>query len=405
MPSATKSILVLCWLALGVPALFAGMALEVGKGGGSLAFPHSNGRQIARSSSGLWFLAYDGQVDGAAAILLAGSRGAAPEFTGDFESPVVLVGKSSRALIKAEGEPHLASIAIGPDGVLHVVWQGVGPDAVHYSRCSVASGAQRLADAAAWTRADGRTRGSERVDPGAKSAELGDVVVDRSGRLWIIYCQVVTIAPETGYRFLDGHEQYTYNLGAGDAYEIWAATPGDGAWKRARLAGPGPYRFPVLDLDATGTLHLVFGQKSWFCFIFRFPILPRASISGSGFDQTVPQLAWYGTLYPGYSVAGFGNKALVAFEKVEGQIITAHFDGRDWTRQPLHSSREVFHHPLLARDEYGVAWLLWHNATRSHTFYSRWLGDRFGAAYECRSLIGPAAADGHRQPAARRSDG
>ena len=114
MPSTTKSILVLCWLAFGVPALFAGMALEVGKGGGSLAFPHSNGRQIARSSSGLWFLAYDGQVDGAAAILLAGSRGAAPEVTGDFESPVVLVGKSSRALIKAEGEPHLASIAISP---------------------------------------------------------------------------------------------------------------------------------------------------------------------------------------------------------------------------------------------------------------------------------------------------
>src|SRR6266571_625179 len=104
MPSRSKSLSLLCWLALGAPALYAGMALEVGKGGGALAFPHGNGRQIARSSSGLWFLAYDGQVDGAAAILLAGSRGAAPEVTGDFESAVVLVGKSPRALIRAEGE-------------------------------------------------------------------------------------------------------------------------------------------------------------------------------------------------------------------------------------------------------------------------------------------------------------
>src|SRR5437667_268516 len=158
MPSRSKSLSLLCWLALGAPVLYAGMALEVGKGGGALAFPHGNGRQIARSSSGLWFLAYDGQVDGAAAILLAGSRG----------------------------------------------------------------------------------------------AELGDLVVDRSGRLWVVYSRLVTIAPATSYRFLDGREEYSYKVGGTEGYEIWAATLAGGTWKRARLTAPGPYRFPVLDLDATG---------------------------------------------------------------------------------------------------------------------------------------------------------
>jgi hypothetical protein len=392
MRIGTKAWYLLCWLALGAPALHAGMALEVGKAGSGPAFPLGNARQIARSTSGIWFLAYDGQVDGSPAIFLAASRGAAPEVTGDFESAIVLVGKSPRALIKSDGEPHLASIAVGADNVLHVVWQGVGPDAVHYSRASVAAGTKRLGEAASWTRADGRTRGSERLDAGPRSAELGDVVVDRAGRLWVIYSQLVSIAPTASYRFLDGREEYNYKLGGSDGYEIWAATPAGGAWKRSRLTAPGPYRFPVLDLDATGTLHLLFGQKTWFLFYLQLPDFAARFDSGSGLDAVPPQLAWYGTLYPGYTVAGLGRQAIVAFEKVEGQIITAHFDGKNWTRQPLHPSREVFHHPLLARDEHGVAWLLWHNATRSHTFYSRWMGSAFGTAYECRSMLGPMTA-------------
>jgi hypothetical protein len=306
---------------------------------------------------------------------------------GDFEAPVVLAGKSPRALAPSAGEPHLASLAIGPDDVLHVVWQALGPDAIHYSRCSVAAGAGGLTDASNWTRADGRTRGSERIDAG-RGAELGDLAVDAGGRLRVVYSQAVTAPPRASYRFRDGREEYGYKVGGGDAYEVWAAALDGASWKRARLAGPGPFRFPVLDLDSTGTLHLVFGQKSWFLFYLQLPDFAGRFDAGTPLDATVPQLAWYGTNYPGYSVAGLGRQAIVAFEKIEGQIVTARFDGKDWTRQPLHPSREVLHHPILVRDEHDVAWLLWHNATRNHTFYSRWLGNGFGRAYECRSLLG-----------------
>ena len=78
----------------------------------------------------------------------------------------------------------------------------------------------------------------------------------------------------------------------------------------------------------------------------------------------------------------------MVFEKSEHVILYAHFDGQDWARKPLHFSQEKLHRPQLARDEHGVAWVFWNNSARGHTFYSRWLGTRFSAPYEGRTLYG-----------------
>jgi hypothetical protein len=49
-------------------------------------------------------------------------------------------------------------------------------------------------------------------------------------------------------------------------------------------------------------------------------------------------------------------------------------------RQPpiFHNRLEEVRLPQLALDADGVAWLFYSNVTRRHTYYARWLGDRFG---------------------------
>jgi hypothetical protein len=110
----------------------------------------------------------------------------------------------------------------------------------------------------------------------------------------------------------------------------------------------------------------------------------------------LPQPIWSGTRYVSYSVLGWGTRALVALEKVEHVLVYAYLDGKSWSRGALYAgTQEAHHRPVLARDEHGVGWVFWSNTTRGHTFFSRWLGSRFSAPYECRALPGdPAPHDG-----------
>ncbi len=82
--ASAAGLVLAAWLLLGGPYAGATITLEVGKSYGAPLFPQTNGRQIARNSDGIWFLAYDSATGGRSTILLAASSDGAPEFAGDF---------------------------------------------------------------------------------------------------------------------------------------------------------------------------------------------------------------------------------------------------------------------------------------------------------------------------------
>ena len=217
---------------------------------------------------------------------------------------------------------------------------------------------------------------------------MGDLAVDEAGRLWIAYSQTSSIAD--GYsRLQDGGIVYNRHNGRKESEEIWMATPSDRGWTRKVLTLPGAFRAPVMDLDPSGTLHMAFTRDdSWLLYYLQIPDLAGSFAADRDLTRNLPHGPWSGTGFVNYSVVGWGERALVVFEKSEHLILYAYFDGRNWTRKPLHYGRDKFHRPQLARDEHGVAWVFWSNSTRGHTFYSRWLGDGFSAPYESRTLAG-----------------
>ena len=368
-------------LAESLPAV---VTLKVGSSGGVVPFPHSNGRQIGMNREGLWFVAYDGRSSGGRTIFLAVSKSADPEFAGDFHPPVPLAGGSPENRIAgAAGGASAVSFVLDGDDVLHLIWQGTGPDAIWYSRCDVSG-----ADASGKIRDSGNWAPAQRVDDSATDPRIGDLAVDATGRLWIAYSQAASSMD--GYsRVQDGGTVYNRHNGRKETEEIWMATPSDRGWTRRVLTLPGAFRAPVMDLDPSGTLHLAFSRDdSWLLYYLQIPDLALSFDSGQDLTRILPHGPWSGTGFVNYSVVGWGKQALVVFEKSEHIILYAYFDGRNWTRKPLHYGRDKFHRPQLARDEHGVAWVFWSNSTRSHTFYSRWLGNGFSAPYESRTLAG-----------------
>ena len=384
-------LVLLAWLLLGGPYAVAALTLEVGKSNAALPFPHTNGRQIARNSDGIWFLAYDAMTEGRASIFLAASRDTTPEFAGNFHPAVAIVGGSSEAVLAGVvRDASVASLFIDEDDVLHLVWQSSDPQGIWYSRCSV-KGREPVAifkNAARWTGAGGQSGGAERIDDG-ESPQLGDLVIDDRGQLWIFYSQTVQVSPDHVFHFQDKGHPYSRRPRRQPSQQIWAASPTTSGWKRRSLTLAGDFGAPVADLDPGGTLHLTSSRAgSWFLFYLQLPDFARSFDEGRDFTAISPHIPWSGTDYVSHSVAGWGQKALVVWEKVEHQIQYAFFDGQSWTVQPLHHRQELYHHPILVRDEHGVAWVFWTNTTRSHSFYSRWLGSRFSAPYECRTVGG-----------------
>ena len=209
----------------------AAVVLQVGTSNGAVPFPHSNGRQIGRNQSGIWFMSYDGNIQDSGHIFLASSTTTEPELAGDFYDAVVVVGPSSQALIRSHSSVRAASLIVDQKDVLHLLWETSDPSAIYYSQCHVAgiNPAKSLGDRKAWTQGDGRTPGAERVDQG-QSANLGDLSLDGEGTLWVFYSQSTTVEDGFQYRFRDGAQEYDYR-GEGQAHQVWAATPSQGRWK------------------------------------------------------------------------------------------------------------------------------------------------------------------------------
>ena len=295
----------------------------------------------------------------------------------------MIAGAATAILSVPAREARLTSFVVDFNDVLHLAWQSSEPAGVWYSRCKLggADVAGRIRQVENWTRA-------ERVDDPETSSQLGDLVLDREGRLWIGYSRSVKVPGGQVYRFRsDG--TLASNICPTDAGEIWlAGVDPDGKWKRTRLTDPGPYHSPVMDLDDSGNLHLVFGFDVYLHYL-RLPAWPP------GDRVDLPDAVWTMTPPASYSVLGWGTRALVAFEKAGHVVLYAVFDGNKWSRHALYDTpTEPCHQPILARDHHGVAWLFWVNGRRGYTFFARWLGTRFSTPYESRALPGDPFSHG-----------
>jgi hypothetical protein len=283
-------------------------------------------------------VAYDGKTPaGERAAFLAVSKGPSPEFEGDFHPATMVAGGPAAVLMVPAREARLASFAVDRKDVLHFVWQSAEPAGIWYSRCMVGGSdvAERIRHEENWTRADGRSRGAERVDDPQTSSRLGDVVLDGEGRLWVGYSRSVKVPGGHAYRFRSDGTVAT-NICPTDAGEIWLASPDPAAgWKRRRLTEPGPYHSPVMDLDASGSLHLVFG----FDVYLHYLRLPGSGwLSEDGASADLPDAVWTMTPPASYTVLGWGSRALVAFEKAGHVVLYAVFDGKRWSRHALYDT-------------------------------------------------------------------
>src|SRR4029453_6928914 len=173
-------------LALAAPgSAFARLTLEIGRTQGAPAYPQTNGRQIARSPDGTWFVAYDGLSGGSRAVFIAVSRKPDPGLAGEFHPAIAVVGGAQAVLRVPAEDARLATLVVGPDDILHLVWQSSKPAAIWHTQCRLVrtDPAAQLRRPESWTAADGRTRGAERVDPGDSEAQLGDAAGGLDGSL------------------------------------------------------------------------------------------------------------------------------------------------------------------------------------------------------------------------------
>ena len=385
-----RSILVCCLMVvLSAPCAIAIVVLKVGASGLADPFPGRNGRQIARNQAGQWFLVYQGDDRGRTGTYLALSRIPDPQFQGDFHSSFLLISAGEDGvLFSGGGGVRQASLVIDEEDTLHLLWESNQPPAVWYSRCrvSVRDASDRIQRRACWTGPNGEG-GSVRIGESGRDSYLGDVTLDPNGRLWVAYGEAVAVGPGYTYPIRDKLETRRYVLSRPEGYEIWMARLSPSGWDRRRLTDAGPARRPVMDLDPQGSLHLLFAGERSHLYYLRFTEFPSTFLETKDYTATPPQPLWSGTGYLALSVVGWGDRALVVFERTEHVPVCGYYDGVRWNFQAVNPTQEIWRNPILVRDHHGVAWLFWSNVTRRHTFYARWLGRRFSAPYASRTVI------------------
>ena len=318
---------------LSAPCAIAIVVLKVGASGLADPFPGRNGRQIARNQAGQWFLVYQGDDRGRTGTYLALSRIPDPQFQGDFHSSFLL-------------------ISAGEDGVLFSGGGGVRQASL------VIDEEDTLQRRACWTGPNGEG-GSVRIGESGRDSYLGDVTLDPNGRLWVAYGEAVAVGPGYTYPIRDKLETRRYVLSRPEGYEIWMARLSPSGWDRRRLTDAGPARRPVMDLDPQGSLHLLFAGERSHLYYLRFTEFPSTFLETKDYTATPPQPLWSGTGYLALSVVGWGDRALVVFERTEHVPVCVYYDRVRWNFQAVNPTQEIWRNPILVRDHHGVAWLFW----------------------------------------------
>lgn len=299
----------------------------------------NNGRQIAILPSGRRLLLTHSGVSGPAELRLWGAKQPAaasvrgdsttPASLSDFEDLGPLVGISGAV---PDGGPWgFGGSLIRARDSLHLSW--TSPHGVAYSSAKVS-------DKPDWSPA-------ESVCPG--ECLLGD--------LFAVGGQVALTYQQT-------HDRQTESVGM-----AWL----DGKWKTKEVDRGKPVFAPVADVDQSGRVHLVWSDPA--------EQLHYARLDELGAEAHIELLG--AGRQP--SILCRGDQVLIACESEYGHIRYYYRSEKTpWrkylpltTTDPWLTSDEN-HSPGLTRDRHGVVWLLFANNTRQSTFWSRWMGDRWG---------------------------
>jgi len=374
-----------------------------------------NGRQIARDGSGHWFVLVEQDQR---AIFLASGPGVKDNAYrprgGDLPG-IELVGGGEAALFKVEGEVSRASLVVGGDEHLHVIFHR--PNGLWHLKAKLGADASAsVRDKVAWT-------APARVVEGPCRA--GDLMRDAGGQVVLSYAQDDTVF----FRTIGGAESVVVGGRAAGMAALRqfaapeekiaddAAAPGLG--KLERTGGKIPLsecesQDAVMDLAPDGSVWLAFRRDFQIWVTRRAPDgawqKPELAVREYAFHPSLliangrPLIAYHhdglrrmpadigekltlragGASTIGY--ATFENNAWRTGVIVAPEEIAVHRKGM-WAKRGtgrLLPQIEQLGWPVLFRDGQGVAWALWQNTSRRWAYSARWLGDGFGDIQECR---------------------
>lgn len=380
----------------------------------------TNGRQVARSSTGAWFVLAGRDHKSLHLSFARGER----VIGGAFDT-VELVGPSASAVFKAQGPLTGGSMVVDRSDTLHVVWCDSGA-LLHAKRDIRAVDAAALADRAQWS---GPTRLAE------PTCEPGDIMLDADGKPAVCYSRDDTVF----FLKLGASAETAAGAGAGmpplvnprsvgkvveekDPAAPVAVKPKTPSWPPPRPIQERRSQEAVMDLGPDGSVHIAFRRSFDIYYARRAP---------DGKWSPAERAAWGLASHP--SIVCVGDQPLIAFQYEA--VKPVEFDGPDyivqregggasvgfavrtpqgWRTDYLAKSEEIIVNrqgiwdkrfkgklrpmvermgpPVLFRDRHGVAWALWQNTTRRWSYCARWMGERFGEVHECRGpFCAPAA--------------
>ena len=386
--------------------------------------PLANGRQIARDSTGNWFVLVERDRRG----LVLGC-GAGPQIQGSELSLVELVGRGQEAIFEGRGNVTGGSMVIDGNDRLHVIWNA--PGGLMYATASLrGAGLAQLRDKAWW--------GPARLLVEAP-CHSGDILLDLVGHVAVCYSRQDTVY----YLPIGtGKAEPAGGVGAGMAAlsglsaeeedtpsDDQVATPTRSEAAAASRRAERECQEAVMDLAPDGSIYVAFRRDHgiWVSHRTRDGVWQPAECAARALSfHGVPQPARHPSLivagrrplvcfrYGGGNTEVLGSEDYVRQrERVGSSIGFATRTERGWRTGGLAKAEEIIVNrrgiwdkmnsgrvfpmveqvgwPVLIRDRHGVAWALWQNTTRRWAYCARWMGEEFGQVQECR---GPFNAPG-----------
>lgn len=347
-----------------------------------VTFPLSNSRQLARTASGHWLLAFDVPSEG---LFISSSSSDALKGS-QFFKPVLLIGPSGSGAAYTGTQPSGISLALGNEN-LYLTWsdeQGVWLANIPLPDFSTAASFERS------------LRPRSPAELIAQRGTLGDITTDAQGRVMLAYTR----------------------------QGIFVATNSGGSWRHEKVANAGTE--PTLELDKQGDVHLAYRLQTEVPFFGPGRVAmnsrimyaarhaegwqpPQVVAQGLSFNPAIavadskPVIAyqsegqkWVGRQNTKYIEQREGGGASIGFTAiVEGgwktgfvsqamEILVRDKSAADAFQGRIYPMVEEKRRPKIATDKYGIPWVFWPDTTRRHTYFARWLGSRFSDEYEVR---------------------
>jgi len=372
-----------------------------------------NGRQIARDQTGSWYVL--AEQSGTGSIYLASGSGRPDELNRPRGGDLIafkLIGNDAGAFFRINGGGSRASMVVGDDHHLHVVYHR--PDGLWHLKCSLGNDSvTALHQKSAWT-------GPVRVV--ASACRSGDIMRDNTGSVSICYSQNDVVY----YRSLsDDRTEIVASHATGmpalrhfsalqEKGEDDAAADGRAAAAKQLPLSECESQDAVMDLAPDGTVWLAFRRD------FGIWITQR-SADGKWLPPTliVREYAFHPSLIiaDGRPLVTYHHDGLRQHPLDVGTNLKlraggaatlgyATLLGDAWQTGIIAAPEEVVMHrrgiwsergtgkllpqieqlgwPVLFRDPRGVVWALWQNKTRRWAYSARWMGESFGDIQECR---------------------